>query len=74
MIQIIIMSSLLIPEDLRRKNMAKWSSRKFLMGLATFLLIVLNELLSLGIPAETYWAIVTPVIFYIAAEAYVDGQ
>lgn len=49
-------------------------SRKFLMAVATALLIVLNEGLDLGIPADAYGWFVGVVISYIIGESYIDGK
>lgn len=49
-------------------------SRKFLVAIATILLIILNEMVGLDIPSESYWAIILPVIAYILGEAYIDGK
>ena len=49
-------------------------SRKFLMALATALLMILNEGLELGIPADVYGWIVGVVIAFILGESYVDGK
>lgn len=49
-------------------------SRKFLMAVATALLIVLNEGLDLGIPADAYAWFVGVVISYIIGESYIDGK
>ncbi len=49
-------------------------SRKFLVAIATILLIICNEMVGLNIPAESYWAIILPVIAYILGEAYTDGK
>jgi len=44
------------------------------MALASILLIVINEIAGLSIPADAYWAIILPVIAYILGEAYTDGK
>ncbi len=49
-------------------------SRKFLMALATALLMILNEGLELGIPADVYGWIVGVVIAWILGESYIDGK
>jgi len=49
-------------------------SRKFLMALATALLMILNEGLELGIPADVYGWIVGVVVAFILGESYVDGK
>ena len=54
--------------------MDRLKSRKFLMALATALLMILNEGLDLGIPADVYGWIVGVVIAWILGESYVDGR
>lgn len=49
-------------------------SRKFLMSVATALLIIFNEGLGLGIPPDVYGWIVGVVIAWIVGESYIDGQ
>ena len=57
-----------------RPWMERLKSRKFLMALATALLMVLNEGLDLGIPPDVYGWIVGVVIAWILGESYVDGK
>ena len=57
-----------------RPWMDRLKSRKFLMTLATALLMILNEGLDLGIPADVYGWIVGVVIAWILGESYVDGK
>ncbi len=57
-----------------RPFLQRLKSRKFLMALASILLIVINEIAELGIPADAYWAIILPVIAYILGESYVDSK
>ena len=57
-----------------RPWMDRLKSRKFLMALATALLMILNEGLDLGIPADVYGWIVGVVIAWILGESYVDGK
>ena len=57
-----------------RPWMERLKSRKFLMALATALLMILNEGLDLGIPADVYGWIVGVVIAWILGESYVDGK
>ena len=49
-------------------------SRKFLMALASALLIVFNEGLGWGIPPESYAWFVGVVVAWILGESYVDGR
>lgn len=57
-----------------RPWMDRLKSRKFLMALATALLMILNEGLDLGIPADVYGWIVGVVIAWILGESYIDGK
>lgn len=57
-----------------RPFVQRLKSRKLLMAIAAILLIVCNEIIGLNIPAESYWAIVLPVIAFIIGEAYADGK
>ena len=57
-----------------RPFLQRLKSRKFLVAVATILLIICNEMVGLNIPAESYWAIILPVIAYILGEAYTDGK
>ena len=57
-----------------RPFIERLKSRKFLVAMATILLIILNEMVGLDIPAESYWAIILPVIAYIVGESYIDAK
>ncbi len=57
-----------------RPFLQRLKSRKFLVAVATILLIICNEMIGLNIPADSYWAIILPVIAYILGEAYTDGK
>lgn len=57
-----------------RPFLQRLKSRKFLVAIATILLIVCNEIIGLSIPDDAYWAIILPVIAYILGEAYTDGK
>lgn len=57
-----------------RPFLQRLKSRKFLVAIATILLIICNEMIGLNIPADAYWAIILPVIAYILGEAYTDGK
>lgn len=60
--------------DKMRPILVRFKSRKFLMALATMLLIILNEMIGLNIPSEAYWAIILPVIAFILGESFVDAN
>ena len=57
-----------------RPFLQRLKSRKFLVAIATILLIICNEMIGLNIPAASYWAVILPVIAYILGEAYTDGK
>ena len=57
-----------------RPFLQRLKSRKFLVAIATILLIICNEMIGLNIPADSYWAVILPVIAYILGEAYTDGK
>ncbi len=57
-----------------RPFLQRLKSRKFLVAIATILLVVCNEMVGLNIPPDAYWAIILPVIAYILGEAYTDGK
>lgn len=57
-----------------RPMVDRLKSRKFLMAVAAAVLIVLNEGLGLGIPADAYGWFVGVVVAYILGEAYTDGK
>ncbi len=52
----------------------KLTSRKFLMACVAGILVILNDGLGWGIPAETVYAFAAIVIGWIASEAHVDGK
>lgn len=56
----------------RYQRMSKFKSRKFLLALATGVLIVLNDGLGLGLDAETIMYVVTVVVGWIVGESGVD--
>lgn len=57
-----------------RPFLERIKSRKFLMAFFTALLMILNEGLDLGIPADVYGWIVGVVIAWILGESYIDGK
>lgn len=60
----------------RRMNMnilkSKWLSRKFLTAYATIIVVVLNDILDLGVNAETIYTVAGIVATWIAGESAVD--
>ena len=59
---------------MQRNFWARIKSRKFLLSLATTILICINEVVGRPINEDAYWVIATLVIGWIAGESYVDGQ
>lgn len=59
---------------MQRNIWTRLKSRKFLIALANFLFVVLNEVAGCPIDREAYFAITAGVIAFITGEAYVDGQ
>lgn len=54
-------------------SMKKLKSRKFLLALATFVLIILNDVIGLKLPTQEILAIVGISASYIAGESLVDA-
>jgi|GEM_PF-1051778 len=59
---------------MQRDIWTRLKSRKFLLALANFLFIVINEIAGAPIDREAYFAIAGGIIAFIAGESYVDGQ
>ena len=59
---------------MQRPIWTRLKSRKFLLSLATTILICINEVVGRPINEDAYWVIATLVIGWIAGESYVDGQ
>ncbi len=59
---------------MQRDIWVRLKSRKFLLALANFLFIVINEVLGAPVDREAYFAITGGVIAFICGESYVDGQ
>lgn len=57
-----------------RPALQRLKSRKFLLSIATVVLIILNEAVGLSIPEDAYWKIITPVVAFILGESYIDGK
>lgn len=54
--------------------MSRFTSRKFLLAVASVVLVTLNEVFDLGIDEQAYMAIVGPIVAFIAAEGAIDFQ
>ena len=57
-----------------RPFLQRFTSRKFLMALASAIFIVLNEGLDMGIPTDAYGWLVGVVVAWVLGESYVDGK
>jgi len=57
-----------------RPALQRLKSRKFLLSIATVVLIILNEAVGLNIPEDAYWKIIAPVVAFILGESYIDGK
>lgn len=55
------------------KAAVRWASRKFLLAVASILLIVANEIVGIGIDPAAYDKIVNALIAYVAGEGIVDA-
>lgn len=59
---------------MQRPLLTRLKSRKFLMSLATTILVCINEVIGRPINEDAYWVIALLVVGWIAGESYVDGQ
>ena len=59
---------------MQRSIWTRLKSRKFLMSVATTLLICINEVSGKPINEEAYWVIALLVVGWVAGESYVDGR
>ncbi len=57
-----------------RPLMQRFRSRKFLLALANFIFVVLNEVLGTPVDREAYFAITGGVTAFILGESYADGK
>lgn len=57
-----------------RPLLQRLKSRKFLLALANFIFVAINELSGTPIDREAYFALTGGIIAFIAGESYVDGQ
>lgn len=58
----------------QRSIWIRLKSRKFLLALANFLFVVLNEVAGTPVDREAYFAVTGGIIAFIAGESYVDGR
>lgn len=59
---------------MQRDIWTRLKSRKFLLALANFIFVVLNEVAGCPVDREAYFAITGGVIAWVFGESYVDGQ
>jgi hypothetical protein len=59
---------------MQRDIWTRIKSRKFLLALANFLFVAVNELSGTPIDREAYFAITGGIIAFIAGESFVDGK
>jgi len=59
---------------MQRPWLTRLKSRKFLLALANFIFVIINELLDRPIDPNAYWAVTGGIIAFILGESYVDGQ
>lgn len=60
--------------DKARPFLQRMKSRKFLLALANFIFVAVNELSGTPIDREAYFAITGGIIAFICGESYVDGK
>lgn len=54
--------------------MSKLKSRKFWMAVVSSVVVIANDGLDLGLPADAIYSIAGIVMAYIFGQGYVDGQ
>lgn len=59
---------------MQRDIWTRLKSRKFLLALANFVFIVLNEVAGVVVDRQAYYAVTGGIIAFILGESYVDGQ
>ena len=59
---------------MQRDIWTRLKSRKFLLALANFIFVVINEVIGTPVDREAYFAITGGIIAFIVGESYVDGQ
>ena len=58
---------------MQRNIWTRLKSRKFLMSVATTLLICINEVVGRPVNEDAYWVIVSLVVAYVLGESAVDA-
>ncbi len=59
---------------MQRSFWTRLKSRKFLLALANFIFVAVNELSGSPIDREAYYAVTGGLIAFIVGESYVDGK
>ena len=59
---------------MQRDLLTRLKSRKFLLALANFIFVAVNELSGTPIDREAYYAVTGRIIAFILGESYVDGK
>lgn len=59
---------------MQRDLLTRLKSRKFLLALANFIFVAVNELAGTPIDREAYYAVTGGLIAFILGESYVDGK
>ena len=59
---------------MQRDLLTRLKSRKFLLALANFIFVAVNELSGTPIDREAYLAVAGGLIAFILGESYVDGK
>jgi len=59
---------------MQRSFWTRLKSRKFLLALANFIFVAVNELSGTPIDREAYYAVTGGLIAFILGESYVDGK
>lgn len=59
---------------MQRDLLTRLKSRKFLLALANFIFVAVNELSGTPIDREAYYAVTGGLIAFILGESYVDGK
>lgn len=54
--------------------MNRWTSRKFLAGVCSFVALMVNQIWGIELDPEVLLAIVLPIVAFIIGEAVVDAR
>ena len=59
---------------MQRDWLTRLKSRKFLMVVANFIFILINEVLERPVDPGAYWAITGGIVAFVLGEAYTDAS